>query len=66
GRELAAIVPLIVMMAWMGIYSQTFLPRITASTARLIEPIELRVKNRAAPAPAMHAPPRAVEVSLAR
>jgi NADH-quinone oxidoreductase subunit M len=64
GRELAAIVPLILMMVWMGIYSQTFLPRITASTARLIEPIELRVKNRVAPA--MQALPRAVEVSLAR
>ncbi len=45
GRELAAAIPLIVMMVWMGVYSKSFLPRISASTARILEPIELRVEN---------------------
>jgi len=44
GREVAATVPLIVMMLWMGIYSKTFLPRISASTAKILEPMEWRVE----------------------
>jgi len=32
-REWAAIVPLIVMMVWMGVYSQTFLPPVSKTTA---------------------------------
>ena len=46
GRETAAAVALIVMMLWMGAYSKTFLPRISLSTARVLEPIELRVEQR--------------------
>jgi NADH-quinone oxidoreductase subunit M len=45
-RELAAAVPLIILMVWMGVYSQTFLPQISASTTRVLEPIELRVQLR--------------------
>ena len=46
GRELTACIALIVMMVWMGIYPKTFLPRITASTSRILAPMELRVENR--------------------
>jgi NADH-quinone oxidoreductase subunit M len=44
GRELAAIVPLILMMVWMGVYARGFLSRISPSTAKIVEPIELRVE----------------------
>ncbi len=43
-RELAAAVPLIVLMVWMGVYPKTFLPKISASTGRVLESIELRVE----------------------
>ena len=33
-REWAAMVPLIVMMVWMGVYSQTFLPPVSKTNAR--------------------------------
>ncbi|MCL4851173.1 MAG: NADH-quinone oxidoreductase subunit M [Bryobacteraceae bacterium] len=39
-REVAAMVPLIVLMVWMGMASQTFLPSIGASTAAVIERTE--------------------------
>jgi len=36
-REWAAIVPLIVMMVWMGIYSTSFLPPISRTTSDILE-----------------------------
>jgi NADH-quinone oxidoreductase subunit M len=41
-REYAIIVPLIVLMAWMGTYTQSFLPPISASNAVLLGPIDAR------------------------
>ena len=37
GREWAAILPLLVLMVWMGVASQTFLPPISAANARILE-----------------------------
>ena len=37
GREWACMVPLIVMMVWMGTYTQSFLPPITKAKARLLD-----------------------------
>jgi NADH-quinone oxidoreductase subunit M len=37
GREWACMVPLIVLMVWMGTYTQTFLTPVTKATARLLE-----------------------------
>jgi len=37
GREWAAILPLIVLMVWMGTYTQSFLPQISAQNARILE-----------------------------
>ena len=37
GREWACMVPLIIMMVWMGTYTQTFLTPVTKATARLLE-----------------------------
>ncbi len=58
GRELAAVVPLIVLMVWMGVYPKTFLSRISPSTGRALEPMELRVgiPHPAFPLPALPLP----------
>ncbi len=42
-RELAAVAPLIVMMVWMGVYSQTFLPRVTEANTRILEQTQVNV-----------------------
>ena len=49
GREFAAVIPLLVMMVWMGVYSQTFMPRISAATTRTLGPLELRVEVPGSP-----------------
>jgi NADH-quinone oxidoreductase subunit M len=41
-REYAVIVPLILLMVWMGTYTQSFLPPISASNAVLLGPIDAR------------------------
>jgi NADH-quinone oxidoreductase subunit M len=45
-REWAAIIPLIVMMVWMGVYSQSFLPPVSKATARLLEQTHINVPER--------------------
>jgi NADH-quinone oxidoreductase subunit M len=46
GRELACLLPIIIMIVWMGLYSSTFLRRMDASVAHLIQ------QGSGAPAPA--------------
>jgi len=41
-REYAVIVPLILLMVWMGTYTQSFIPPISASNAVLLGPIDAR------------------------
>ena len=52
-REYAIIVPLIVLMLWMGTFTQSFIPPISASNAILLGPIEagrdVHVRNSIAP-----------------
>jgi NADH-quinone oxidoreductase subunit M len=52
-REYAIIVPLILLMLWMGSYTQSFLTPISASDAVLLGPIDARreIHVRAAPPP---------------
>jgi NADH-quinone oxidoreductase subunit M len=45
-REWAAIVPLVVMMVWMGVYSQSFLPPVSKTTARVLEQTHINVPER--------------------
>jgi NADH-quinone oxidoreductase subunit M len=45
-REWAAIVPLVVMMVWMGVYSQSFLPPMGKNTARVLEQTNVNVPYR--------------------
>ena len=51
-REWAAIVPLIAMMVWMGMYSQSFLPAVRNTTARILDQtlvnVQIRVQTPAA------------------
>ena len=46
GREWAAVVPLIVMMVWMGTWTQTFLPPVGKATARVLEQTQINVQFR--------------------
>jgi NADH-quinone oxidoreductase subunit M len=45
-REWAAILPLIVMMVWMGVYSQSFLPPVRRNTDRILEQTNVNVPYR--------------------
>jgi len=45
-REWTALVPLIVMMVWMGVYSQSFLPPVGKNTARVLEQTNVNVPYR--------------------
>jgi len=47
-REWAAVVPLIVMMFWMGIYSQSFLPPVGQVDARVLGQTQVNVPFRVA------------------
>ena len=45
GREWAAILPLLLLMIWMGTYTQTFLPAISAQNTRILEQSQQRVAH---------------------
>jgi NADH-quinone oxidoreductase subunit M len=47
-REWACIIPLIGMMVWMGMYSQTFLPRISETNSAIINQSKMNVPLRVA------------------
>ena len=59
-REWAAVAPLIVMMVWMGVYSQSFLPPVSQATARVLEQTQVNVPYR------VRTQPSALEVARAR
>jgi NADH-quinone oxidoreductase subunit M len=66
-REWAAVIPLIVMMVWMGVYSQSFLPPVTKATARVLDQAQVNVPFRVALPPGSRPPAPAVpEVASAR
>jgi NADH-quinone oxidoreductase subunit M len=58
-REWAAVIPLLVMMVWMGVYSQSFLPPVGKVTAQVLAQSDVNVPYR------VEARPRA-EVARAR
>jgi NADH-quinone oxidoreductase subunit M len=59
-REWVAVVPLIIMMIWMGVYSQSFLPPVTKTTARVLDQAQVNVPFRVA------LPPSPQEIARAR
>jgi NADH-quinone oxidoreductase subunit M len=42
-REWAVVIPLIAMMVWMGVYTQSFLPSVSKATARVLEQTKVNV-----------------------
>jgi len=42
-REWAVVVPLVVMMVWMGVYSQSFLAPVSKTTARVLSQAQVNV-----------------------
>ena len=47
-REWAAILPLLALMVWMGVYTQTFMPPISAQNTRILE--QTKLASRPTPA----------------
>ncbi|HXP88910.1 MAG TPA: NADH-quinone oxidoreductase subunit M [Bryobacteraceae bacterium] len=47
-REWAAILPLLVLMVWMGSFSQTFMPSISVQNAAILEQSKVRTAGQAA------------------
>ena len=45
-REWAAVIPLIALMVWMGVYPQSFLPPVGKATARVLEQTQVNVPFR--------------------
>jgi NADH-quinone oxidoreductase subunit M len=54
-REYAIIVPLILLMVWMGTYTQSFIPPISASNAVLLGPLDARREIHVRATPPSHA-----------
>jgi NADH-quinone oxidoreductase subunit M len=50
GREWAAALPLLLLMVWMGTYTQSFLPPISAQNARILEQSKQRLALQPVPA----------------
>ena len=46
GREWAAMMPLLILMVWMGSFSQTFMPPISAQDAKILEQSKVGVDFR--------------------
>ena len=45
GREWAISLPLLLLMVWMGVYSQTFMPAISAQNGRILEQYQQRMNR---------------------
>ncbi len=61
GREWVAMLPLLILMVWMGCFTQSFMPPISAQNARILDQtkagVEVQVDNRT---------PKAMEVAHVR
>jgi NADH-quinone oxidoreductase subunit M len=64
-REYAIIVPLIVLMVWMGTYTQSFLAPISASNSVLLGPLDATREIHARTAPPGSTPVLAARGELA-
>ncbi len=64
GRDWAPLVPLIVLMVWLGSYTQSFMPPITAATSHLLD--ETSMSNEYRVKLAIPNPVTTAEVSRAR
>jgi NADH-quinone oxidoreductase subunit M len=48
GREWACMLPLVIMMVWMGVLTQTFLPPVTETDAKILDQSKMNVPLRVA------------------
>jgi NADH-quinone oxidoreductase subunit M len=46
GREWACMIPLVVMMVWMGVFTQTFLPSVTEANSKILDQSRINVPLR--------------------
>jgi NADH-quinone oxidoreductase subunit M len=51
GREWAAVIPLLILMVWMGVYSESFLPPVGKVTAQVLAQSDVNVPYRVAARP---------------
>ncbi|HKX00222.1 MAG TPA: NADH-quinone oxidoreductase subunit M [Bryobacteraceae bacterium] len=51
-REWAALIPLVAMMVWMGVYTPSFLPPVTEANAAILAQSKMNVRFRVAAQPA--------------
>jgi NADH-quinone oxidoreductase subunit M len=54
-REWACVVPLMIMMVWMGVYTQTFLPAVTEANAKIVNQVSRTAHVTPASGGATHA-----------
>ncbi len=59
GREWAVMIPLVAMMVWMGVYTQSFLPPIGQATAKVLEQTQINVPVQVKAIPAVEEVARA-------
>ena len=59
-REWAAVLPLVAMMVWMGVYTPSFLPPITRTTTAILDQSRMNVRFRVALPPAPYLSAREV------
>jgi len=64
-RELAYLIPIVIMMFWMGIYPQTFLRKMDASVSRLLDRVHNREKIFLREAGSITSPKKAVAGAFA-
>jgi NADH-quinone oxidoreductase subunit M len=57
------VIPLIAMMLWMGVYSQSFLPPVSRTTAHVLEQTQVNVPFQVR---MVHSPRMPVEAADAR
>src|SRR5262249_19726892 len=65
GREWAAILPLLLLMFWMGIFSQSFMPSISAQNASILQQTS-KAQTARAVTPSIVAPAAAAASVTAR
>ncbi len=51
-REWACVIPLVVMMVWMGVFTQTFLPPVTEANSKILDQSKMNVPLRVSLYPA--------------
>ncbi|MEX2261051.1 MAG: NADH-quinone oxidoreductase subunit M [Bryobacteraceae bacterium] len=65
-REWAAIVPLVILMVWMGSYTRTFLPVVSAANTGILQHVDVNRRIQVKAPPPVNARPAAQEIVIGR